>query len=48
MGYPHKPHDRETLVLSRYFGDHEATTLDGWRKRGGYVALEKALGMQPS
>src|SRR5437762_9916581 len=45
MGYPHKAHARETTVLSQYFGDHEATTLDGWRKRGGYVALERALGM---
>jgi NADH-quinone oxidoreductase subunit F len=47
MGYPHKPHERETTVLSKYFGDIEATTLDGWRKRGGYVALERALGMAP-
>jgi NADH-quinone oxidoreductase subunit F len=48
MGYPHAPHARETVVLSKYFGDREATTLDGWRKRGGYVALEKALGMTPA
>ena len=47
MGYPHKPHERETPVLSQYFGDVQATTLDGWRKRGGYVALERALGMSP-
>jgi len=47
MGYPHKPHDRETVVLSKYFGDYEATTLDGWKKRGGYTALHKALGMAP-
>jgi NADH-quinone oxidoreductase subunit F len=47
MGYPHKPHARETTVLSQYFGDLEATTLDGWKKRGGYVAFEKALGMSP-
>ena len=26
----------------------EATTLDGWKKRGGYAALEKALGMPPA
>ena len=45
MGYPHPPHPRETLVLSKYFGDRDAISLDGWRKRGGYVALEKALGM---
>jgi len=47
MGYPHTPHARETTVLSQYFGDLEATTLDGWKKRGGYVAFEKALGMSP-
>ena len=44
MGYPHKPHERETLVLSKHFGDAEAIALDGWQKRGGYEALEKALG----
>jgi NADH-quinone oxidoreductase subunit F len=48
MGFPHKPHERETLVLSKYFGDPEAIGLDGWRKRGGYVALEKALRMEPA
>ncbi|MDB4891742.1 MAG: hypothetical protein JWL61_3597, partial [Gemmatimonadetes bacterium] len=21
MGFPHTPHERETLVLSKYFGD---------------------------
>jgi NADH-quinone oxidoreductase subunit F len=47
MGFPHKPNPRETQVLSRYFGDAEARTLDGWKKRGGYRALEKALGMTP-
>jgi len=48
MGYPHKPHDRETVVLSKYFGDAEARTLNGWKQRGGYAALEKALSMQPA
>jgi len=47
MGYPHKPHERETTVLSKYFGDREAATLDGWKKRGGYKALQTALGMAP-
>ncbi|GJG88655.1 NADH-quinone oxidoreductase subunit F [Gemmatimonadetes bacterium T265] len=47
MGYPHAPHPRETQVLSTYFGDAEARTLAGWRARGGYAALEKALGMEP-
>ena len=48
MGYPHKPHARETLVLSKHFGEKEATTLDGWKKRGGYAALQKALSMAPA
>ena len=47
MGFPQKPHPRETTILSRYFGDAEARTLEGWKKRGGYRALEKALGMSP-
>jgi NADH-quinone oxidoreductase subunit F len=47
MGFPHAPHPRETLVLSKHFGDPEARTLDGWKKRGGYQALEMALGMDP-
>jgi NADH-quinone oxidoreductase subunit F len=47
MGYPHKPHAREALVLSKHFGELEATTLDGWKKRGGYTALQKALSMAP-
>jgi NADH-quinone oxidoreductase subunit F len=47
MGFPHKPHPRETTVLSRYFGDPEAISLAGWRQRGGYRALEQALGMDP-
>jgi NADH-quinone oxidoreductase subunit F len=45
MGYPHPSHPRETVLLSRYFGDAEARTFAGWTKRGGYRALEKALGM---
>jgi NADH-quinone oxidoreductase subunit F len=45
MGFPHPSHARETPILSKHFGDEEARTLDGWKKRGGYQALEKALGM---
>ena len=48
MGYPHKPHPKEELVLSKHFGEQDAVTLDGWRKRGGYAALEKALGTAPA
>ena len=45
MGYPHKSHQRETPILSQYFGDVAARSLDGWKERGGYKALETALGM---
>jgi NADH-quinone oxidoreductase subunit F len=48
MGYPHKPHPKETVVLSEFFGDAEARTYDGWVKRGGYKALEQALSMTPA
>jgi len=47
MGYPHPSHPRETPILSKYFGDPEARTLAGWRARGGYEALEKALNTDP-
>ena len=47
MGFPHPPHPKETVVLSRYFGDEGARSFDGWVKRGGYEALKKALGMTP-
>jgi NADH-quinone oxidoreductase subunit F len=45
MGYPHPSHPKETVVLSRYFGDAGARTYDGWVQRGGYEGLRKALGM---
>ena len=45
MGFPHPSHARDTPILSKHFGEEEARTLDGWKKRGGYQALEKALGM---
>src|SRR3954465_11260879 len=45
MGYPHPSHPKETVVLSRYFGDAEARSYDGWVARGGYEALRKALSM---
>ncbi len=32
-------------MLSQYFGDKDAIGIDGWIERGGYKALEKALGM---
>ncbi|HXI34965.1 MAG TPA: NADH-quinone oxidoreductase subunit NuoF [Gemmatimonadales bacterium] len=48
MGYPHKPHARETVVLSKHFGDADAKSYKGWVKRGGYEALNKAFGMDPA
>jgi len=48
MGFPHPSHPRETAVLSKHFGDRAARTLDGWRERGGYRALEQALAMEPA
>jgi NADH-quinone oxidoreductase subunit F len=48
MGFPHKSHPRETPVLSTHFGDTDARSLSGWRARGGYRALEQALGMTPA
>jgi NADH-quinone oxidoreductase subunit F len=48
MGFPHKPHPRETVVLSQYFGDSDARSYKGWVKRGGYEALERALTLPPA
>jgi len=48
VGFPHKSHPRETPVLSRYFGDAEATGYKGWVKRGGYEGLKKALALPPA
>ena len=48
MGFPHKPHPKETVLLSQYFGDAEARTYKGWVKRGGYEALKKAFAMDPA
>jgi NADH-quinone oxidoreductase subunit F len=47
MGFPHKSHPRETPILSKHFGDPEARTLDGWKARGGYGALQQALATDP-
>lgn len=44
MAYPYA-HPRETRLLSKHFGDEKARTVAGWTERGGYQALEKALGM---
>ncbi len=47
MGYPYS-HDSEVPILTKHFGEPEARTLAGWRARGGYAALEKALAMTPA
>ncbi len=46
MGYPYS-HEKEVSLLSKHFGDPEARTLEGWKARGGYQALAKALEMDP-
>jgi NADH-quinone oxidoreductase subunit F len=46
MAYPYVS-DREVRVISRYFGDPEARTLEGARKRGRYEGLKRALEMSP-
>jgi NADH-quinone oxidoreductase subunit F len=48
MGYPHKPHAKETVVLSKHFGEADARSYRGWVKRGGYRALERALATEPA
>ncbi|MBI4538093.1 MAG: NADH-quinone oxidoreductase subunit NuoF [Gemmatimonadetes bacterium] len=46
MAYPYR-HPKEVRLLSEHFGDPHARRLEGWRERGGYRALEKALQMGP-
>jgi NADH-quinone oxidoreductase subunit F len=46
MAYPYVS-PREARVISQHFGDPEARTLEGARKRGRYEALRKALEMSP-
>ena len=46
MAYPYVS-DREARVISQHFGDPEARTLEGAKKRGRYEALKKALAMTP-
>ncbi len=46
MAYPYT-HQKEVRLLSKYFGDPEARTLEGWKARGGYQALPNALEMGP-
>src|SRR2546426_94055 len=48
MGFPHKPHPKETVLLSKHFGEVDARTYKGWVKRGGYEVLRQALTMEPA
>src|SRR5881392_420828 len=48
MGYPHKPHPKETVLLSKHFGEADARTYKGWVKRGGYEMLAQALTREPA
>ena len=48
MGFPHKPHPRETTVLSEHFGDASTRTYAGAVKQGAYQALAKARAMTPA
>jgi len=45
MAYPYVS-DREVRVISEYFGDPAARTLEGARERGRYEALQQALEME--
>ena len=47
MGFPHPPHPKETVLLSKHFGEPAARSFAGWTERGGYAGLRKALGMTP-
>jgi NADH-quinone oxidoreductase subunit F len=46
VAYPYVS-QREARVISQHFGDPEARTLEGARKRGRYEALRRALEMTP-
>ena len=47
MGFPYPSDPRETVLLSKYFGDAGARSYKGWTERGGYEGVKKALGMAP-
>jgi NADH-quinone oxidoreductase subunit F len=48
MGFPHRPHPKETPIISKPFGEADARSYTGWVKRAGYQALEQARAMEPS
>ncbi len=47
MGFPYPSDPRETVLLSKYFGDAGARSYTGWTERGGYEGVKTALGMAP-
>ena len=47
MSFPHTHELETTTLLSQYQGDEAARTLSGWRDRGGYDRLRKAIEMSP-
>ena len=42
MAYPYR-HEKEVRLMSDAFGDPAARTVDGWRARGGYQGIARAL-----
>jgi len=48
MGFPHRPHARETVVLSEHFGDASTRSYAGAVKQGAYQGLTKARAMAPA
>ncbi len=40
--------NKNEKVLTRYWGDPDFVTLKGYREKGGYKGLEKALKMEPA
>jgi NADH-quinone oxidoreductase subunit F len=46
MAYPYT-HEREVRMLSEHFGEPKARTVEGWKARGGYRALERAFELGP-
>ena len=42
MAYPYR-HEKEVRLMSDAFGDPAARTLEGWKARGGYRGIARAL-----
>lgn len=42
MAYPYR-HEKEVRLMSDAFGDPAARTLEGWKARGGYQGIARAL-----